>query len=93
MNRNLILILMLLLLSVFAYGSRAVAQISPSAFEQTQKLRSELSQLSDHEAEIKIRLTELDHDLEPENIERHFTGLWLRSARRSCAKRDASGLE
>ena len=81
-------ILILLLLSVFAYGSKAVAQNSPSAFEQAQKLRSELSQLHDREAEIKIRLTELEYDLKPENIERHFAGVGsvhpeeLREARR-----------
>ena len=86
MKRNPILIL--LLLSLFAYGSKAVAQNSPSAFEQAQKLRSELSQLHDREAEIKIRLTELEYDLKPENIERHFAGVGsvhpeeLREARR-----------
>ena len=55
---------------------------------RAQKLRSDLSQLHDREAEIKIRLTELEYDLKPENIERHFAGVGsvhpeeLREARR-----------
>jgi len=77
-----------LLLAVCAYGFKADAQDTSSAFEQGQKLRSELSQLQDREAEIKIRLTELEYDLKPENIERHFAGVGsvhpeeLREARR-----------
>jgi DNA repair exonuclease SbcCD ATPase subunit len=71
-----------------AYSFKAAAQNSSSAFEQGQKLRSELSQLHDREAEIKIRLTELEYNLKPENIERHFAGIGslhpedLREARR-----------
>lgn|ERR1041385_443870 len=72
-----------------AAGSQnAFAQSSPTAFEQGQKLRNELSQLHDREAEIKIRLAELDYELKPENIERHFAGVGsvhpeeLREARR-----------
>src|SRR5215471_1698950 len=80
----LLLALVLLVLG----GQQSLAQNSPSAFEQAQKLRSELSQLHDREAEIKIRLTELEYDLKPENIERHFAGVGsvhpeeLREARR-----------
>ena len=78
----------LIALVLCAYSFNAVAQDSSNAFEQAQKLRSELSQLHDREAEIKIRLTELDYDLKPENIERHFAGVGsvhpeeLREARR-----------
>jgi hypothetical protein len=69
-------------------GQKSFAQNTPSAFEQGQKLRAELSQLHDREAEIKIRLTELEYELKPENIERHFAGVGsvhpeeLREARR-----------
>ncbi len=69
-------------------GQKCFAQNPPSAFEQGQKLRSELSQLHDREAEIKMRLTELEYELKPENIERHFAGVGsvhpeeLREARR-----------
>lgn len=78
----------LIALVMCAYSFNAVAQDSSNAFDQAQKLRSELSQLHDREAEIKIRLTELDYDLKPENIERHFSGVGsvhpeeLREARR-----------
>jgi hypothetical protein len=81
-------IFLLLALVLFGYSVGAVAQSSSNSFEQAQKLRSELSQLHDREAEIKIRLTELDYDLKPENIERHFAGVGsvhpeeLREARR-----------
>ena len=75
-------------LFVIPAGQNVFAQDAPSAFEQAQKLRSELSQVHDREAEIKIRLAELDYDLKPENIERHFAGVGsvhpeeLREARR-----------
>jgi DNA repair exonuclease SbcCD ATPase subunit len=78
----------LLVLILCGYSLETVAQDSSNAFEQAQKLRSELSQLHDREAEIKIRLTELEYDLKPENIERHFAGVGsvhpeeLREARR-----------
>ena len=81
----------LLVLLVFLIGGcvpEAFAQTAPSAFEQAQKLRADLSQLHDREAEIKIRLTELEYELKPENIERHFASVGsvhpeeLREARR-----------
>jgi hypothetical protein len=81
-------LLLLVFLFVITGGQNAFAQDTPSAFEQAQKLRSELSQLHDREAEIKIRLAELDYDLKPENIERAFAGVGsvhpeeLREARR-----------
>ena len=83
-KRFLLLIVLLIGLS----GFESFAQNAPSAFEQAQKLRGDLSQLHDREAEIKIRLTELEYDLKPENIERHFAGVGsvhpeeLREARR-----------
>ena len=85
MRKSFLLPFVLLLL---LGGQQVFAQNEPSAFEQAQKLRNELSQLHDREAEIKIRLTELDYELKPENIERHFAGVGsvhpeeLREARR-----------
>jgi hypothetical protein len=79
------------LLIVVLFGlaaQKSFAQNTPSAFEQAQKLRGDLSQLHDREAEIKMRLTELEYELKPENIERHFAGVGsvhpeeLREARR-----------
>ena len=81
-------ILMLLALVLFGYNLAAIAQSSSNPSEQAQKLRAELSQLHNREAEIKTRLTELEYDLKPENIERHFAGVGsvhpeeLREARR-----------
>ena len=46
-----------------------------NAAETAARLRSQLSELQDREAGIKIRLQELDYDLKPENIERHFAGV------------------
>ena len=71
-----------------AQSARVLAQDSPSAAEAAQQLRNQLSQLNDREAEIKIRLQELDYELKPENIERYFAGAGsvhpeeLREARR-----------
>ena len=76
------------ILFVSAQSMRLFAQDSPSAAEAAQQLRNELSQLNDREAEIKIRLQELDYELKPENIERYFAGYGslhpeeLREARR-----------
>ncbi len=80
--------LILVVLFLAMASQKSFAQNAPSGFEQGQKLRSELSQLHDREAEIKIRLAELDYDLKPENIARHFAGVGsvhpeeLREARR-----------
>jgi hypothetical protein len=84
--RKRLLVFLVLFLAVA--GQQSFAQNTPSAFEQGQKLRAELSQLHDREAEIKIRLAELEIELKPENIERHFAGVGsvhpeeLREARR-----------
>lgn len=64
------------------------AQASMSAAQEAQQLRNDLGQLQDREAEIKMRLVELDQELRPENIERYFAGVGstrpeeLREARR-----------
>jgi hypothetical protein len=79
---------LLLVLLIGVSAVEALAQTAPSGFEQAQKLRADLSQLHDREAEIKIRLTELEYELKPENIERQFAGVGsihpeeLREARR-----------
>src|SRR5436190_15792602 len=84
--RKMFLILVVLLVGLS--GQKSFAQNTPTAFEQAQKLRGDLSQLQDREAEIKIRLTELEYELKPETIERHFAGVGsvhpeeLREARR-----------
>ena len=64
------------------------AQVTSSPAETAAHLRNQLSELQDREAGIKIRLQELEYDLKPENIERHFAGVGsvhpeeLREARR-----------
>jgi len=80
--------LLVTLLFVVAQSVTVFAQDSPSAAEAAQQLRNQLSQLNDREAEIKIRLQELDYELKPENVERFFAGYGslhpeeLREARR-----------
>jgi hypothetical protein len=87
MNKFGIAFLIALLL-VSALPARIFAQDSPSAAEAAHQLRNQLSQLNDREAEIKIRLQELEYELKPENIERFFAGYGslhpeeLREARR-----------
>jgi hypothetical protein len=56
-------------------ASVAVAQQPASAAVEAQQLRNELSQLLDREAEIKMRLQQLDYELQPENIQRFFAGV------------------
>jgi hypothetical protein len=76
------------ILFLSAQSVRVLAQDSPSAAEAAQQLRNQLSQLNDREAEIRIRLEELDYELKPENIEKYFAGYGslhpeeLREARR-----------
>lgn len=73
---------------VVAQSAISYAQDSPSAAEAAQQLRNQLSQLNDREAEIKIRLQELEYELKPENVEHYFAGYGsvhpeeLREARR-----------
>lgn len=80
--------LLVAILFVATQAAGVVAQDSPSAAQAAQQMRNELSQLNDKEAEVKIRLQELDYALKPENIERFFAGVGsvhpeeLREARR-----------
>jgi len=80
--------LLIATLFISTHSMRVFAQDSPSAAEAAHQLRNQLSQLNDREAEIKIRLQELDYELKSENIERYFAGYGsvhpedLREARR-----------
>ena len=86
--KNLVISFLIALLLVSAQSARLFAQDSPSAAEAARQLRNQLSQLNDREAEVKIRLQELDYELKPENIEHYFAGYGslhpeeLREARR-----------
>jgi len=86
--KNFVISFLIAVLLVSAQSARLFAQDSPSAAEAAQQLRNQLGQLNDKEAEIKIRLQELDYELKPENIEHYFAGYGslhpeeLREARR-----------
>ena len=86
--KNSVISCLVAVLLVSAQFGRVFAQDSPTAAEAAQQLRNQLSQLNDREAEIKIRLQELDYELKPENIEHYFAGYGslhpeeLREARR-----------
>jgi hypothetical protein len=66
----------LILLSAFVlvFVTRISAQDTDTTAQAVENLRAQLGQVQDREAEVKIRLEQLDFDLKPENIERHFNG-------------------
>ncbi len=64
-------VMLLILLGAVVHSSSQT--LSPA--EEARQLRNELSQLLDREAQIEIRLHELEHDLKPENIESFFAGV------------------
>ena len=80
----LILLMALTLMS----AEKVRAQNPSTAGSDLDSLRGQLSEVEYKEAELKIRLQQLDYDLKPENIERHFNGYGstrpeeLREARR-----------
>ena len=86
--KNFGITFLIAILFASAQAGRVLAQDSPTAAEAVQQLRNQLSQLNDREAEVKIRLQELDYELKPENIEHYFAGYGslhpeeLREARR-----------
>jgi len=86
--KNFGITFLIAILFASAQAGRVLAQDSPTAAEAAQQLRNQLSQLNDREAEVKIRLQELDYELKPENIEHYFAGYGslhpeeLREARR-----------
>ena len=50
------------------------AQETDNASQTLENLRAHLSEVQDQEAQLKIRLDQLNFDLKPENIERYFNG-------------------
>jgi len=76
-------------IAIFGLFSATLLQAQDaSIWDEGQKLRTQLTEVQDHQAEIKMRLQELEFDLKPENIERYFAGYGstrpeeLREARR-----------
>jgi hypothetical protein len=57
-----------------AYPLFLSAQESNDHGQTVDNLRAELSRARDRVADLKIRLEQLDFDLQPENIERYFNG-------------------
>ena len=55
--------------------SGIMAQDSSSGAETAAKLRLQLIEVQTKEAELRIRLQQLDEDLKPENIERALAGI------------------
>ena len=51
------------------------AQETNDDTQTVENLRAQLGQVQDREAEVKIRLEQLDFDLKPENIERYFNAV------------------
>jgi uncharacterized protein YlxW (UPF0749 family) len=71
MKRWIGFVLLIALVLVWAVG---VSAQETEATRRLDDLRNQLSSLQDKEADLKIRLEELNFDLKPENIERYFTG-------------------
>lgn len=66
---------LVLLSSMIAFPSpQILAQDTNDAAETAERLRGQLSEVQNDEAELKIRLEQITFDLRPENIERHFAG-------------------
>lgn len=68
---------LVLLVSLFltAAPTAILAQETPSAAREAENLRAQLRDVEAQEAELQARLQQLDWDLKPENIERHFAGV------------------
>jgi uncharacterized protein YlxW (UPF0749 family) len=64
----------LLITLVSAYAVYISAQESNDTGQTVENLRAELSRAHDRIADLKIRLEQLNFDLQPENIERYFNG-------------------
>ncbi len=65
----------LLVLALVLSTSPVLAQATQSAAQTAENLRSQLRDLQTKETELQSRLTQLDYDLKPENIERYFAGV------------------
>ena len=66
--------LILLAAFVLVSATPVLAQDTSDAAQTVQNLQGQLSKVQDKQAELKIRLDQLDFDLKPENIERYFNG-------------------
>ena len=68
------LVFVLLIVLVSSYVTPVSAQETVDANRKLDELRTELHHAQDRKAELMIRLEQLNFDLRPENIERHFNG-------------------
>ena len=69
------IVFMLLMLFVLVSATQVLAQDTGDDAQSLQNLRMQLIEVQDKEAELKIRLDQLDFDLKPENIERFFNSV------------------
>ena len=60
---------------LFVCALRVGAQTSPADVRLIEDLRAQLRSVENQEADLKIRLDQLNFDLQPENIERYFNGV------------------
>lgn len=56
-------------------ATQVLAQETVSAAQTAENLRNQLRDVQVKEAELQYRLNDLDYELKPENIERHFAGV------------------
>ena len=64
-----------LFLLALVFTSSALAQQTGSAAETASKLRQELVEVQAKEAELRVRLQQIEEALKPENIERALAGI------------------
>jgi hypothetical protein len=67
-------VLLLLSSLILIQAPDILAQNSPSAAQTAENLRAQLLDVQTEEANLQARVQQLDWDLKPENIERHFAG-------------------
>jgi len=72
MKLRITIVLLTILVSVCVMP--VSAQEAGENGRKVEELRAELNNAQDKVAELKIRLEQLNFDLKPENIERHFNG-------------------
>jgi hypothetical protein len=72
---KLMLALILAAAFVMVLVVRAPAQDSTDAAQAVQILTTQLHEVQDNEAGLKIRLEQIEFDLKPENLERFFNGV------------------
>ena len=61
---------------VLAFACTALAQDSTDSPEDTvARLKQQLSDIEDKQSQLRMRLTELEEDLKPENIEHDLAGV------------------